>query len=91
MAGGLDSTAGQTQPERHTELLEGTEYATSTAFDALDRVTRHILSLDVEGQRRELCATYNRVGALEQVLLETSATSSGSSTTLNRSYEPVRS
>ena len=60
---------GQTQAERDTELLDGTEYATSTAFDALNRVTRHTLPLDVEGQRRELRPAYNRAGALERVRL----------------------
>src|SRR5262249_14096124 len=61
---------GQTQSERDAELLEGAEYATSTAFDALNRVTRHTLPLDVEGQRRELRPSYNRAGALEQVRLD---------------------
>jgi YD repeat-containing protein len=61
---------GQTQSERDAELLEVTEYATSTAFDALNRVTRQVLPLDVEGQRRELRPAYNRGGALEQVQLD---------------------
>jgi RHS repeat-associated protein len=60
---------GQTQAERDEELLEPAGYATSTAFDALNRVTRHTLPLDVEGQRRELLPAYNRAGALEQVRL----------------------
>ncbi len=68
----VDWTAapGQSQSDHDAELLEPTGYATSTTFDALNRVTRHTLPADVEGRRRELHPTYNRAGALEQVRLD---------------------
>jgi YD repeat-containing protein len=61
---------GQTQADRDTELLEPAGYATTTTYDALNRVTRHALPSDVEGRRRELHPTYNRAGGLEQVRLD---------------------
>ncbi len=61
---------GQTQDERDTELLEAAGYATTTSYDALNRITRHLFPTDVEGQRQELHPTYNRAGALEQVRLD---------------------
>jgi RHS repeat-associated protein len=62
--------AGQTRAERDAELLESTVYRTSTRFDALNRITRHILPVDVEGRRREIRPRYNRAGGLEQVELD---------------------
>ena len=41
---------GQTQAERDAELLEPGGYRTTTSYDALNRVTRHVLPADVEGQ-----------------------------------------
>ncbi|MGN9908999.1 SpvB/TcaC N-terminal domain-containing protein [Phytohabitans sp. LJ34] len=61
---------GQSQAARDAELLEDLGYTTTTGFDALDRVTRHLLPSDVEGRRRELVPTYNRAGALESVRLD---------------------
>ena len=62
--------AGQSRPDRDAELLEPTGYATSTEYDALNRVTRHVLPEAVDGRRRELRPTYNRAGGLEQVRLD---------------------
>jgi RHS repeat-associated protein len=59
----------QTQADRDAELLEPAGYATTTAYDALNRVTQHTFPADVEGRRRELHPTYNRAGGLEQVRL----------------------
>jgi RHS repeat-associated protein len=52
------------------DLLEPTEYRTTTSFDALNRMTRHVLPVDVEGRRRELVPRYNRAGGLEQIRLD---------------------
>jgi len=52
------------------DLLETGEYRTTTSFDALNRVIRHVLPVDVEGRRRELVPHYNRAGGLEQVRLD---------------------
>ncbi|MDI2127062.1 SpvB/TcaC N-terminal domain-containing protein [Yinghuangia seranimata] len=61
---------GQSQAARDAELLEATGYISTTAYDALDRVTRHVLPADVDGRRRVVAPTYNRAGALEQVRLD---------------------
>jgi RHS repeat-associated protein len=61
---------GRTQADRDTELLEAAGYATTTSYDALNRVNRHVLPSDAEGRRRELHPTYNRAGGLEQVRLD---------------------
>jgi RHS repeat-associated protein len=58
------------QADGDAELLEPTAYRTSTTYDALDRVTRRILPLDVEGRRREVRPTYNRAGRLDQIRLD---------------------
>ncbi|WP_152546748.1 SpvB/TcaC N-terminal domain-containing protein [Amycolatopsis orientalis] len=62
--------AGQTQDQRDAALLETGRYVTTTAYDALNRVTRHAFPADVEGKRRELRPTYNRAGGLDQVRLD---------------------
>lgn len=51
-------------------LLETTVYATTTAYDALNRISRLMLPRDVEGLRRTLHPTYNRAGGLVRVLLD---------------------
>ena len=61
---------GRTQADRDTELLEPAGYATTTSYDALNRVARHVLPTDVEGRRRELRPTYNRGGGLQQMRLD---------------------
>ena len=61
---------GQTQDQRDTALLDTGGYVTTTSYDALNRVTRHVFPTDVEGKRRELDPTYNRAGALEAVRLD---------------------
>jgi RHS repeat-associated protein len=53
-----------------SDLLEPAESRTTTSFDALNRVTRTLLPLDVEGRRRELVRRYNRGGGLDQVRLD---------------------
>jgi RHS repeat-associated protein len=62
--------AGQGRTERSAELLEATQYQTTTSFDALNRVNRQILPRNTEGRRRELRPRYNRAGGLEQVRLD---------------------
>jgi RHS repeat-associated protein len=52
------------------DLLETREYQTITSFDALNRVTRQVLPVDVGGRRRELVPRYDRAGGLEQVRLD---------------------
>ncbi|MGL5861374.1 MAG: SpvB/TcaC N-terminal domain-containing protein [Phycicoccus sp.] len=51
-------------------LLEDGVYRTSTAYDALGRITRQLLPADVEGRRRELVPAYHRGGGLERVILD---------------------
>jgi RHS repeat-associated protein len=61
---------GQTQDDRDTELLDPTGYTHDTAYDALNRVTRHTLPADVTGHRSVLIPEYNRAGALDAVALD---------------------
>ena len=61
---------GQTQASRDAELLEPGGYQTTTSYDALNRITRHVLPTDADGRRREFHPAYNRAGALEQVRLD---------------------
>ena len=53
-----------------SELLDPTEYRTTTSYDALNRITRHVLPDDVEGHRRVIVPRYNPAGGLEQVTLD---------------------
>lgn len=62
--------AGQGRAARDAQLLERGGYVTTTGYDALNRVVRHVLPTDVEGRRRELHPTYNRAGALEGMRLD---------------------
>ena len=50
-------------------LLNPTEYVTSMAYDALNRMKAMQYPEDVTGNRQELLPRYNRAGALEQVTL----------------------
>lgn len=50
--------------------LEGTEYVTSTQYDALNRPVNVTYPEDVNGQRAVLTPRYNRAGALEAVELD---------------------
>jgi RHS repeat-associated protein len=52
------------------QVLESKEYRTTTTYDALNRVARHLLPVDVEAKRREVVPRYNRAGGLEQVRLD---------------------
>jgi RHS repeat-associated protein len=61
---------GQSRADRDAELLEPTGYPTTTGYDALDRVVRHVFPSDVEGRRRELRPSYNRAGGLDQLRLD---------------------
>ena len=62
--------SGQSRAAREAELLEADGYVTTTSYDALNRVVRHVLPADVEGHRREFRPTYNRAGALDQLQLD---------------------
>ena len=62
--------AGQTRVARDMELLEPDGYVTTTSYDALNRIVKHMLPADVEGHRRELSHTYNRASALAQIRLD---------------------
>ncbi|WP_405969330.1 FG-GAP-like repeat-containing protein [Streptomyces sp. NBC_00988] len=62
--------AGQTQAARDATLLEPAGYVTTTSYDALNRIVRHLLPTDVTGHRGELRPVYNRAGALEAVALD---------------------
>jgi RHS repeat-associated protein len=61
---------GQDPAEQDGQLLEPVMYTATTRYDALNRVTRHLFPLDVEQRRRELSLSYNRAGALDQVLID---------------------
>ncbi|MDQ1033660.1 RHS repeat-associated protein [Streptomyces sp. V3I8] len=61
---------GQTQAQRDAQLLEPAAYVTSAQYDALNRVKRRFLPVDVEGNRHVLYHAYDRAGALEQVQLD---------------------
>jgi RHS repeat-associated protein len=52
------------------DLLDSAEYRTTSSFDALNRITRHLLPVDVDGRRHELVPSYNRGGGLEHVRLD---------------------
>ncbi|MFJ3779872.1 SpvB/TcaC N-terminal domain-containing protein [Streptomyces sp. NPDC090075] len=62
--------AGRSQAQRDDALLETSGYVTTTAYDALNRVSLHLFPADGEGRRRELRPAYNRAGALEAVTLD---------------------
>jgi YD repeat-containing protein len=51
-------------------LLDGAQYRTSAAYDALNRVRQMRYPQDVDGGRKELRPHYNRAGALERVELD---------------------
>ncbi len=51
-------------------LLDPTEYRTTTAYDALNRIKTLRYPQDVDGKRKELRPHYNRAGALERVELD---------------------
>jgi RHS repeat-associated protein len=61
---------GQAQDERDRSLLEAHAYATSTGYDALNRITSHQLPAGVTGQRQEFRLSYNRAGALDALRLD---------------------
>ncbi len=48
-------------------ILDTTVFETSSAFDALNRVTKITLPENVNSERKEITPTYNRAGALEKV------------------------
>ncbi len=52
------------------DVLERTAYATSTTYDALNRVKEMKYPQDVDGGRKVLLPHYNRAGALESVKLD---------------------
>jgi RHS repeat-associated protein len=60
---------GQTQDAHDATLLEPAAYVTTTAYDALSRVTGHTYPTDVTGQRQVLSVSYNRSGGVDQVRL----------------------
>jgi RHS repeat-associated protein len=64
---------GQGQADRDAELLEPAGYATTTSYDALNRVKRHEHPAGVDGRRRDLVPVYNRSGRLDQLWLEGTA------------------
>ena len=64
------ASAGQTRADRDGQLLEATNYVTSTRYDALNRITRRLLPADVEGVRREVLVTHSRGGAVESLTLD---------------------
>lgn len=64
---------GQTQSVHDAALLDTAGYVTTTGYDALNRIVRHLFPADVEGRRRELRPAYNRAGALEAVALDGAA------------------
>jgi len=48
-------------------LLDGTEYRTTVAYDAMNRMKTMRYPQDMDQERKELRPRYNRAGALEQV------------------------
>jgi hypothetical protein len=67
-----ESRPQKTLADREVELLETTDYRTSSSVDALNRIKRLQFPPDVEGRRHELRAEYNRADGLEQVWLDDS-------------------
>jgi hypothetical protein len=68
----VDWEPQKTLADREVELLETTDYRTSSSVDALNRIKRLQFPSDVEGRRHELRAEYNRANGLEQVWLDDS-------------------
>ena len=64
-----DPEERSTLEDRAEALLAADEYETSAQYDALNRVTSMRYPEDVEGQRAELRAAFNRAGALKRVEL----------------------
>jgi RHS repeat-associated protein len=62
-----DAGSGETLGDRENTLLDGTDYRTSTTYDALSRPTAVTHPLDVKSERKVTTPTYNRAGALEKV------------------------
>ncbi|SHF57127.1 RHS repeat-associated core domain-containing protein [Fodinibius roseus] len=52
------------------DLLDVTQYRTSTTYDALNRVQSMYYPEDAEGKRKKMQPKYNRAGALQQVTLD---------------------
>jgi RHS repeat-associated protein len=65
-------------------MLAAKSYTSTASYDALNRVKRLILPEDVEHKRRTLRPGYNRAGALERVMLESSPSGSISKTFVER-------
>jgi YD repeat-containing protein len=62
--------SGTTLENHAGGLIDTTEYRTSIAYDALNRVKLMRYPRDVDGERKELRPHYNRAGALERVRLD---------------------
>jgi RHS repeat-associated protein len=60
----------QTVAERAAQLLEGTEYVTDSAFDALGRRTSTMAPTDATGQRARIAFEYGRSGGLISVSVD---------------------
>lgn len=58
---------GLTLNDLASELLDAKSYATSLAYDALNRIKLIVYPQDVKDTREELRPHYNRAGALERV------------------------
>jgi RHS repeat-associated protein len=62
--------AGTSTAAHAASLLDPARYETTSAYDALNRVTSLLYPQDVEGKRRQLRPQYNPAGALERVDLD---------------------
>lgn len=61
---------GVTISDRAAEILEPTEYTTTSSYNALNRVREVVYPLDADNERKILRPTYNRAGKLETVSLD---------------------
>jgi RHS repeat-associated protein len=63
-------SGAQTLAAVEAQLLEPTEYRTTSSYDALNRAIQLQLPEDVEGRRRGIRPTYNSAGGLEHLYLD---------------------
>ena len=62
--------AGESLEERAALLLDSFRYTTTTAFDAMNRITQMLGPQQVGGGRAEFVPRYNRAGSLESLSVD---------------------
>lgn len=61
---------GTSISDRAAEILEPTEYTTTSSYNALNRVSEIVYPLDADNERKILRPAYNRAGKLESISLD---------------------